>query len=172
MRNLIIILTVFLSALTYSQESQEELGNYIGNELSILEYEIANIPFNYELLSTFKTGDNDTEFRGILSTIFSDSLSRFKYLENYNFNYLSVTNSTLTKNVQFNTWINTCIDANEYPVSKFTIKYVNWDNCESITIYNGYNEKVRAIYVYWDQSYDDVNFVNIRSISDTNLTSN
>ncbi len=128
MRNLIIILTIFLSTFGYSQETQEDFKDYIGSELSKLEYDV-------EFQSTYKTGDNDSFLRGALENIFTDRISKYRYFENFEFHFMSVSNSSLTTIIPFTEWVES-ISIDLYPSSEYHFKYINYENSESISVYD------------------------------------
>ena len=163
MKNLILILALTIGAFNVSYSQNE---NEVINEL---EYEIDNIQYDAKFLSTYKTGDDDSQLRGNLKNIFSDSLVGHEYLiQNSRFYGLSVTDNTLTTIIPFTEWIES-INVNAYPTDEYRFEYISYDNSESLSIYNKSGSIIRTIYVYWDNTYNGTEYTNIRSITDTSL---
>lgn len=169
MKNSILVkILIFIVNLSFAQSDTLQDSSYQIFENIVAEYmEGYDFKINSETaLMKYKTGDNDSNLKGVLKDIFTDSNAVYKYLQNPRIYDLEISNNTFDTSVFVMDWVKT-IDTDKYDSEDHTIKYNDIETSEMISVHNKQGETVRFISITWDTTYDGVNYSNIRSIFDS-----
>ena len=116
---------------------------------------------------TWKTGDDNSQLRGLLRNIATDPIPKHLFLIDSSVSQLHINGfNSIHSRVTLDTWLST-LDPNLYTSDEFTIKYNSDGEIEHLYIFNSDNQIIREIMIIWDKSYDGRNYSNLRTIMDS-----
>lgn len=132
-------------------------------------YDSINLVFDEveRKFTTWKTGYDNSHLKGLLKNIVDDSFARdlFRLDETVSFLHVQGFN-TIDNRTTVSDWLNT-LDAGLFPSYLFSMRY-NYDGeIEHLWIFDLTGRMVREITIIWDDTYDGVNNVNLRTILDS-----
>jgi hypothetical protein len=116
---------------------------------------------------TWKTGDDNSHLKGLLRSVFNDYLAKDLYRSDETVSLLHVTGfNTIHNGTIVSEWITT-LNQNLYPSDQYSMRYNDDGEIEHLWIFDLTGRMVREITIIWDDTYDGVNYTNMRTIMDS-----
>ena len=172
MRNLIIALLGIFSINTLNAQF-DGYTESDGNLDPTLQAKFDSLNLIYNKIEsefpTWKTGDDNSNLKGLLRILFNDSLAKDLYRSDETVSLLHVTGfNTIHNGTIVSEWIST-LDQSLYPSDQYSMRYNDDGEIEHLWIFDLTGRMVREISIIWDDTFDVVNNVNLRTILDSNF---
>ena len=172
MRNLIIALLGIFSINTLNAQF-DGYTESDGNLDPTLQAKFDSLNLIYNKIEsefpTWKTGDDNSNLKGLLRILFNDSLAKDLYRSDETVSLLHVTGfNTIHNGTIVSEWIST-LDQSLYPSDQYSMRYSDDGEIEHLWIFDLTGRMVREISIIWDDTFDVVNNVNLRTILDSNF---
>ena len=155
MKKFLVVLSVILAAFVNGQD----LGD--GGRFKVLQDSINKIENEKPSL---KQGNDDMLIKPLFTQIFKDTVA-FNYILNHPSlnNFYVVSELPVREKILFKTWF---VELQKYGLTdNIEIKQRIQEHITSLFFYID-GTLVRSITIYWDQSYNGIDYVNLRHISD------